>query len=336
MNVVVQSREFFCYNINMNKEKIIKIAKNIGINEVGFKSAANFEYLKKDLIERKEKGLLTNFEEENIDKRIYPEIELEDAKTFIVILEKYKNDNNKYISKCSVGEDYHRVLNRKLDILKEHIPGNCVSYVDTSPFLEREIARGAGLGFIGKNRNFISYKNGSFVFIGFILTDYDFNANDDYQEQKCGNCTKCISKCPTGALDDGYDPKKCLAYITQLKIIPDQYKGKIKSLYGCDICQDVCPYNKEVENLNIQNKFNEDLSFILNMNKKDFYKTYKNTSSGWRGKSILIRNAILLVINLKLKEYYKDVKKALESDSYIIKDVEKWVISKVGDLEEVH
>jgi epoxyqueuosine reductase len=158
------------------------------------------------------------------------------------------------VARYARGDDYHEImtdrlkeLHRWLQIeLGEAIAGK--AYVDTGPILERELARRAGLGWFGKNTNLLNPRLGSFFFIGSLLVDVDLAPDVPFQTDRCGSCTRCLDACPTNAFVEArvLDATKCISYLTiELKgDIPDPYRTGVGSnIYGCDICQDVCPYN---------------------------------------------------------------------------------------------
>jgi epoxyqueuosine reductase len=201
------------------------------------------------------------FLEKNIEKRFSPALLVENAKTVISLLTNYypserqKGDNIPLISVYAYGKDYHKVIKERLNLLFEYIKqifNNKVQgrfFVDTAPVLEKAWAAKSGLGWIGKNGLLITPDKGSFNFISEIIIDYEFKNYDKSIENKCGDCNKCIEACPTGALETPYvlDARKCISYLTiEYKGILDEYIGsKIgKYAYGCDICQNVCPWNK--------------------------------------------------------------------------------------------
>jgi len=158
------------------------------------------------------------------------------------------------VARYARGDDYHDVMTGRLDELHRLIErelGRDISgkaYVDTGPILERDLARKAGLGWFGKNTNLINPEIGSFFFIGSLVLDLHLEADSPFEQDRCGTCTRCIAACPTGAIIDErvIDATRCIAYLTiELRsAIPEDLRASIGDLiYGCDICQDVCPWN---------------------------------------------------------------------------------------------
>jgi epoxyqueuosine reductase len=196
----------------------------------------------------------------NIEKRIDPSILVPGAKSIIIVLQNYypsmeqKDPEAPVISKYAYGEDYHFLMKRKLKalfgLIRLEMPEcNGRIFVDSAPVLERAWAREAGLGWIGRNSNLISQEHGSFFFIGEIILE-NVLPYDEVHEVKdhCGKCSRCIEACPTGAIvaSGVVDARKCISYQTiELKGELDPgLKGKFRNrVFGCDICQDVCPWN---------------------------------------------------------------------------------------------
>ena len=158
------------------------------------------------------------------------------------------------IARYARGDDYHHVMNGKLDELGRWFvsasggTARTRAYVDTGPVLERDLAQRAGLGWFGKNTNLINPKLGSFFFIGSLFTDADLEPDAPFEADRCGSCTRCLDACPTDAFTAprSLDATRCISYLTiELKSeIPVEFHTAIgELLYGCDICQDVCPWN---------------------------------------------------------------------------------------------
>jgi epoxyqueuosine reductase len=158
------------------------------------------------------------------------------------------------VARYARGDDYHDLMLGKLEALHEWLESEIGSpiagkaYVDTGPLLERDLARRAGLGWFGKNTNLINPDMGSFFFIGALLVDLELAADSPFEADRCGTCTRCLDACPTGAFVEPrlLDATRCISYLTiELKgAIPEDLRAQMGThIYGCDICQDVCPYN---------------------------------------------------------------------------------------------
>ncbi len=333
------------------KTKIVGYSKEIGIDLIGFMSAEPLEELRGLLNERKEKNYLSGFEEKDINKRLDPKLTFSEAKTIIVIGVSYNIKENKHtqiikggkISTSAFGIDYHLVLKNKMEMLSEYIgkKTKCFkyqSYVDTGPLVDRHLAYKSGIGFYGKNNCIISEKYGSWIFIGYIICNLDIKS-DKPQISTCASCNMCIESCPTGALMDGrdYNAKKCISYLTQTKDNIDYYlREKMgRSIYGCDICQSVCPHNKNVlygqERAFVCNEsfVDIDLINILELSNKQFKELFGKTAAGWRGKNIIKRNALIAIGNSRDVGYMKHLIKYLNHDSILIRKYTAWSILKL-------
>ena len=196
--------------------------------------------------------------ENHFDKRLNPTLLVDDAKSVISLLYNYypdqtQIDNTPKISKYAYGYDYHDVIKEKLkeflNTLKEKIGDvNGRAFVDSAPVLDKAWAKKSGLGWIGKNANLINKQNGSFFFIAELIIDIELEYDGPIQDY-CGTCTKCIDACPTEAIVEPFivDGSKCISYLTiELKeAIPNEFKQKMDNwAFGCDVCQDVCPWNR--------------------------------------------------------------------------------------------
>ena len=196
----------------------------------------------------------------NFDLRIDPSKLVPGAKSVITLLMNYfpsqvQDPLVPRVSKYAYGKDYHLVIREKLNGFLRSIRENIGEvtgrgFVDSAPVLERSWAVKSGLGWIGKNGNLISKDMGSFFFIATLITDLDLQADHPYLKDYCGTCTRCVDDCPTGAIlpDKVIDGSRCISYYTiELKdaLLPSELKGKMDDyLFGCDTCQDVCPWNR--------------------------------------------------------------------------------------------
>ncbi|UKN00879.1 tRNA epoxyqueuosine(34) reductase QueG [Paracrocinitomix mangrovi] len=250
----------------MNKSAISKWIKQEAI-EMGFLSCgiAKADFLEKEAVHL-ENWLNQNYQgkmsymENHFDKRVDPRKLVDGAKSVISVLLNYYPEQDLFkeaplkIAKYAYGDDYHNVIRKKLnqliDLIKERVGEvNARCFTDSAPVLDKAWAERAGLGWIGKNANLISTQKGSFFFIGEIIIDLDLEY-DEPATDHCGTCTACIDACPTGAIikPQLVDGSKCISYLTiELKdeLIPKEFEGKMDNwVFGCDICQDVCPWNR--------------------------------------------------------------------------------------------
>ncbi|TWR31586.1 tRNA epoxyqueuosine(34) reductase QueG [Mucilaginibacter pallidiroseus] len=198
--------------------------------------------------------------ENHFDKRLDPRLLVDGAKSVISVGLNYYNDQLQLdpsapkISKYAYGADYHFVIKDKLkqllDVINEQIGEvGGRAFVDSAPVLDKAWAKKAGLGWIGKNANLISKKTGSFFFLAELIVDIELEYDIEPTADHCGSCTRCIDACPTNAIVGPYivDGSRCISYLTiELKNeIPQEFKGKMDNwMFGCDICQDVCPWNR--------------------------------------------------------------------------------------------
>jgi epoxyqueuosine reductase len=198
--------------------------------------------------------------ERNFDLRVDPTRLVPGARSVITLLYNYypaTTDSNPEakISKYAYGKDYHEVIRAKLKSLLLQIEGSIGKiagrgFVDSAPVLERSWAQRSGLGWIGKNGNLINKQKGSFLFIATLITDLELEPDAPFATDHCGTCTRCIDACPTQAILPGpiIAGDKCISYFTielKDKLIPNEMKGKFDNwLFGCDTCQDVCPWNR--------------------------------------------------------------------------------------------
>jgi epoxyqueuosine reductase len=198
--------------------------------------------------------------ENYFDLRTDPTLLVPGAKSVITLLLNYfpsqqQNNDAPLIAKYAYGRDYHDVIKTKLrqllQMIKEQIGEiNGRGFVDSAPVLERTWAQRSGLGWIGKNGNLITRESGSFFFIATLIVDIELDYDDAFAKDYCGTCRKCIDACPTTAILDNkvIDGSRCISYFTiELKnmLIPNEMQGKFQNwMFGCDVCQDVCPWNR--------------------------------------------------------------------------------------------
>jgi epoxyqueuosine reductase len=246
----------------MHTKTIKKLALDLGFSFCGIARAGKLE----DDARRLEKWLHNgmhgsmSYMEKHFDLRTDPTLLVPGARSVITLMMNYfpsqtQLANAPKISKYAWGLDYHEVIRAKLNTLLHQIRTTIGEvqgrgFVDSAPVLERSWAQRSGLGWIGKNGNLISRQQGSFFFIATLITDLALEPDAPFATDHCGTCTRCIDACPTAAILPGkvVDGSRCISYFTiELKeeIIPDSMQGKFSNwMFGCDVCQDVCPWNR--------------------------------------------------------------------------------------------
>ena len=275
--------------MNKNSEKYTAIIKSKA-KKFGFQSCgiSKTDFLEEDA-KPLENFLKNNFHgemkymENHFDKRLDPRLLVEGSQCVISLSYNYfpekeiESLENFKISKYAYGQDYHEVIK---DILREMVfelreeigDFECRIFTDSAPILERSWARKSGIGWVGKNANLITKQNGSFYFLAEIICDLELET-DVPETDHCGTCTKCIDACPTNAIvsDKIIDGSKCISYATiELKNeIPVEFSKKMENwMFGCDICQDVCPWNR-FSKPHQQPKFSPNEA-LLNFQKKEW------------------------------------------------------------------
>ena len=287
-------------------------AKRLGFLSCGISKAGFLEEEAPRLeswLKNNSHGQMT-YMENNFDKRLDPTLLVDGSKSVISLLLNYypdevQNEDTFKISKYAYGEDYHFVIKDKLKELLFSIQSNIGevsgrAFTDSAPVLDRAWAAKSGLGWIGKNANLITQKVGSYYFIAELIIDLELEY-DSAVTDHCGSCTACINACPTEAIESPYivNGSKCISYFTiELKeAIPQEVKGKFEDwIFGCDICQDVCPWNRFSKPHN-EPLFNPHPQ-LLDLSKKDwneitqetFLEVFKNSAVKRTKLAGLVRN----------------------------------------------
>lgn len=245
-------------------DRIKSKAIELGFLDCGISGAAFLDDEKRRLESWLQQGMhgAMGYMAENMDKRLDPRLLVGNARSIVSVLlnyfttEKQTDPKAPILSKYAYGTDYHFVMKEKLGELLQFIQaeiapceGRC--FVDSAPVLDRAWAARAGLGWVGKNTNLISTEHGSFFFIGELIIDLELPSDDRTVRNHCGNCIRCIDACPTRALTPFVlDARRCISYqtIENRGEIDPELKGKFENrVFGCDICQDVCPWNLKSE-----------------------------------------------------------------------------------------
>lgn len=249
-------------NLSAYSKLIKQEAKNLGFLFCGISKAEFLEEEAPRLEQWLKNGMHgeMHYMENHFDKRLDPRLLIDGAKSVISLGINYYTDKTQSepdspkLSKYAYGTDYHFVIRDKLKLLLEFINEKIGevdgrAFVDSAPVLDKAWAKKAGLGWIGKNSNLISKKAGSFFFIAELIIDIELEYDIKPMADHCGTCTNCIDACPTEAITASYivDGSKCISYLTiELKdAIPGGFKDKMDNwMFGCDVCQDVCPWNR--------------------------------------------------------------------------------------------
>jgi epoxyqueuosine reductase len=301
----------------LTNEIVIQKAKAIGFDLVGFAKAGvlkkESKFLEDWLSKNYQAGM--DYMQRNLDKRKDVKNIVRNAKSVISLGMNYyapysysnKKDAGK-ISRYAWGKDYHLIIWAILDQFEEELkiidPNfRSFSYVDTGPVMDKAWAVRAGIGWLGKHTNVINREIGSWFFIANLITNCEF----DYSEQIpdfCGSCTACIDACPTDAIVEEYliDSNKCISYLTieNKEDIHSRFKNKFNGwLFGCDICQDVCPWNKKFSVVTLINEFhpqNKELNLdeVLKMKEEEFKIQFKQSPIKRAKLAGLKRNAAFL------------------------------------------
>ena len=274
--------------------KIDSVFKKHKITEWGFVKARVFSERLGVL------GKNVPFVSATAEERINPFAIMEDARSVIVFLLPYKaSDKKTNLSEYAKGEDYHIVAKRISDDVIEVLHKNGfdgIGFCDNGTLDDRYLAYLAGLGIYGKNGLIINDKYGTYTFIGYIVTNMDCDEGKA-KSGMCTGCDKCIKSCPGGAVsDDGIDYDLCVSYLTQKKgELSDEEESIIKKsgyVWGCDICQSVCPMNKNTKNTEIYAFIHDTVEEITDegLSNREFMNKYHNRAFSWRGAGIIRRN----------------------------------------------
>jgi epoxyqueuosine reductase len=250
------------------------------------------------------------------------------------------------VASYAQGRDYHDVLWRKLDHLLAYVqreaPG-CKGrgVVDTAPLLERDLARRAGLGWFGKNTMLIHPQLGSFYFLGALLLSLRLAADEPFQGEHCGTCTACLEACPTQAFPRPgiLDSRRCISYLTiELKgpIPPELRSGLGDWIFGCDVCQDVCPWNhkatlgREPAFAAQANLASPDLGELLTLSPAEFRKRFGATALARPKRRGLLRNACIALGNLGDPKATPALIQALDDDEPLIRGAAAWALGRLA------
>jgi epoxyqueuosine reductase len=239
------------------------------------------------------------------------------------------------IARYAAGPDYHDVLRERLNRLLRWIQSEFPNVqgrgvVDTAPLLERDFARRAGLGWIGKNTMLINKYRGSYFFLGALLLDIDLSPDEPHEANHCGTCTACLDACPTDAFaGPGWlDARKCISYLTiELRSpIPEELRPGVGDwLFGCDVCQEVCPWNRKDDS----EPESVDAAELLSLTEEEFRERYRSTALLRTKRRGLLRNAAIALGNCGDESALPALRRALDDPEPMVRDAAAWAIERV-------
>jgi epoxyqueuosine reductase len=286
----------------------------------------------------------------NAGKRRDSRLPFDGATTAIVVAMNYGGTEPPGpVARYARGDDYHDVMLDRLmrlhhwidERVGRHVIGK--SYVDTGPVLERDLARRAGLGWFGKNTMLINPRVGSFFFLGSLLVDLELDADVPFATDHCGTCTRCLDACPTSALRKAHvlDATRCIAYLTiELKgEIPSELRPQIGDLiYGCDICQEVCPWNEKFSLPLRENAFRPRAAIVgkdartiarelMRMTQEEFSGAFKGSPMKRAKLRGLKRNAAIVLGNIGSAEDVDTLTRALDDEEPLVREHAAWALS---------
>jgi epoxyqueuosine reductase len=252
-----------------------------------------------------------------------------------------------WISRYAWGEDYHGIIRAKLETLKSKLlkieQFESRICVDTAPLLERSLANWAGLGWIGKNTCLINQQLGSWFFLGELLTTLDLEPEDTTPADRCGTCTRCIDACPTAAIvpsPDGrfeLDARLCISYFTiELRTaIPEEQRAAMGAhVFGCDICQDVCPWNRRAAETNEPNfqprEFAPELERLASITEAEFRDMFRDSPvsrAKYRG---FLRNVVVAMGNSRLEKFREPLQKLAAWQDPLVAEHARWAIDALS------
>lgn len=246
-----------------------------------------------------------------------------------------KRSTTARIARYAAGPDYHVVMWKKLDQLLAWLQTQLPScdgrgVVDTAPLLERDFARRAGLGWIGKNTMLINKHRGSYFFLGALLTDAELTPDPPHEASHCGTCTACLDACPTQAFSGpGWlDARKCISYLTielRGQLPPEQRAGVGEWLFGCDVCQEVCPWNRK----DITTAECVDPIEILGLSEMEFRNRFGSTALSRAKRRGLARNAAIVLGNCGDERALPALEKALYDQEPAVREAAEWACTAI-------
>ena len=285
----------------------------------------------------------------------HPDRVLNGARSVVMLAANYKTQDSPdvgppegLVAKYAWGElDYHNFLREKLKRLADFLHAECPGcrtrgVIDTAPLLERDFARLAGLGWFGKNTVLINKRMGSWLFLAALLTDLQLKYDQPHETAHCGTCTRCLDACPTDAFPEPYvlDSNKCISYLT-IELhdapIPESLREEMGQwLFGCDICQDVCPWNRKAPT-SVEPNFQpiDDLApanavALLKMTEAEFEQRFRTTPLSRPRRNGMLRNAAIVLGNSRDAAAVPVLSSSLNDSEAIVRGAAAWALGRIG------
>ncbi len=286
-----------------------------------------------------------------VERRTDPRRFVPGARTIIALLTPYGNDEPARhaigrVARYARGADYHGVIRRRLRklarVIAKNVPGSKTSTaVDERPVLEKEWAERAGLGWIGKHTNLITEDEGSWFFISELITDARIAADEVSAKERCGRCTTCIDECPTGAITGPWtlDARRCISYLTiELKgPIPRELRALVGDwIFGCDVCQEVCPWNRfavavtEPKFKTNEGRFHGNPAEFLAMSEAQFAERFRGSAVMRAGRNGFLRNVCVALGTRGEPASIAPLERALADDAPLVRGHAAWALGRIG------
>jgi epoxyqueuosine reductase len=341
-------------------EEIGEKALEIGFDDFGFTDLTTSSDIKNNFLSFLEKGNHGDmlWLENNVERRVDPLVMWGEAKTALVLAQNYAPDNNPIdnlklknranISVYARGDDYHKVIKKKLKSLAGWMAREYKTevkvFVDTAPIMEKPLAQSSGIGWQGKHTNLVSKNYGSWLFLGVILISIKLPVNVS-ENDHCGTCQACIDVCPTKAFPKPYqlDARKCISYLTieHKGHIPLKYRSAIGNrVYGCDDCLAVCPWNKFAKTAR-ENRLRSrellnmpELSSFLDFDDFQFRQFFSGSPIKRIGRNKFLRNVIIAIGNSGQIRNIGKLKEKLTDESSLVRAMAVWALSCLMNFED--
>jgi len=330
----------------MTATDLVRLAEELGLDVVGATPAEAYTETERRIRERRERGLFADmrFTMAQPETSCHPETLLPGARTVVSVAHCYWTEE----PPLEPGEgrlarytwyDVYAVLRERLDVLGRRLGGAYRVLVDANQHVDREAAARSGVGFYGKNTMLITRRHGSWVVLGTLVTDVEIESTPPL-ELDCGSCTLCIDACPTGALDEPgtLDSTRCLSYWTQAPApIPPDYRAELGAqVYGCDICQDVCPWNRGIEKrragLQPPDGAEPHVSLVdwLERDADELRRTYDRLYVPRNDSRYLRRNALVALGNVGEPEHRAALDAYVEGDDDLLREHAAWAEARLS------